>query len=81
MRSAPFLLETFKFEEKNWINMTPNKLEFPEPYKHEHPPVCNGHMLYEEQLTFSQRAADWVAKRLDPGISLSGRRSYLVLGL
>lgn len=42
--------------------MTPNKLEFPEPYKHEHPPVCNGHMLYEEQLTFSQRAADWVAK-------------------
>ena len=39
-----------------------NQLEFPEPYKHEHPPVCNGHVLYEEQLTFRQRAADWVAQ-------------------
>jgi uncharacterized membrane protein len=42
--------------------MTLNKLEFPEPYKHEHPPVCNGHILYELQLNFSQRAADWVAQ-------------------
>jgi uncharacterized membrane protein len=41
--------------------MTPNKLEFPEPYKHEHPLVCDGHTFYEKQLTFSQRAADWVA--------------------
>ena len=42
--------------------MTLNKLEFPEPYKHEHPPVCDAHVLFEEQLTFSQKAADWVAE-------------------
>jgi uncharacterized membrane protein len=42
--------------------MTLNKLEFPEPYKHEHPPVCDSHVLFEEQLTFSQKAADWVAE-------------------
>ena len=38
-----------------------NKLEFPEPYKHDHPPVCDAHVLYEEQLTISQKAADWIA--------------------
>jgi uncharacterized membrane protein len=42
--------------------MTLNKLEFPEPYKHEHPPVCDANALFEEQLTFSQKAADWVAE-------------------
>jgi uncharacterized membrane protein len=39
-----------------------DELEFPEPYKHEHPPVCDGNVLFEEQLTFSQKAADWVAE-------------------
>jgi len=39
-----------------------NKLEFPEPYKHEHPPVRDAIELFEEQLTFSQKAADWVAE-------------------
>lgn len=38
------------------------KLEFPEPYKHEHPPVCDSIELFEKQLTFSQKAADWVAE-------------------
>jgi uncharacterized membrane protein len=42
--------------------MPSNKLEFPEPYKHEHPPVCDAIELFEEQLTFSQKAADWVAE-------------------
>ena len=42
--------------------MTLDKLEFPEPYKHEHPPVCDGSVLFEEQLTLSQKAADWVAE-------------------
>jgi uncharacterized membrane protein len=39
-----------------------NKLEFPEPYRHEHPPVCDAIELFEKQLTFSQKAADWVAE-------------------
>ena len=30
-------------------------------YKHDHPPVCDAHVLYEEQLTISQKAADWIA--------------------
>jgi uncharacterized membrane protein len=38
------------------------ELKFPEPYKHEHPPVCDTIKLFEEQLTFSQKAADWVAE-------------------
>jgi len=42
--------------------MPSNKLEFPEPYKHEHPPVRDAIELFEEQLTFSQKAADWVAE-------------------
>jgi uncharacterized membrane protein len=42
--------------------MPSNKLEFPEPYKHEHPPVCDAIELFEKQLTFSQKAADWVAE-------------------
>jgi uncharacterized membrane protein len=42
--------------------MTFRNLEFPEPYRHEHPLVCDGHTLYEEQLTVSQKAADWVAR-------------------
>jgi uncharacterized membrane protein len=42
--------------------MTKIKLEFPEPYKHEHPPVYDSNALFEEQLTISQRAADWVAE-------------------
>jgi uncharacterized membrane protein len=41
--------------------MTKIKLAFPEPYKHEHPPVCDANALFEEQLTFSQKAADRVA--------------------
>ncbi len=41
--------------------MTKIKLDFPEPYKHEHPPVCDGNVLFEKQLTFSQKAADRVA--------------------
>jgi uncharacterized membrane protein len=41
--------------------MTLNRLEFPEPYRHEHPPVCDANALFEEQLTLSQKAADRVA--------------------
>ena len=44
------------------MTITKTKLEFPVPYKHEHPPVLDGCQLFEEQLTFSQKAADWVAE-------------------
>jgi uncharacterized membrane protein len=42
--------------------MPSNTLEFPEPHKHEHPPVCDAIELFEEQFTFIQKAADRVAE-------------------
>ncbi len=44
------------------MTMTKTKLEFPAPYKHEHPPVCDVSALFEGQLTFSQKSVDWVAE-------------------
>lgn len=38
------------------------KIHFPEPFKHNHPPVENVNDLYEEQITVGERAADWVAQ-------------------
>jgi uncharacterized membrane protein len=38
------------------------KLHFPEPFKHRHPPVRNVERVIEDQLTFGQGAADWVAR-------------------
>lgn len=37
-------------------------LKFPEPFRHEHPPVQNVNVLVAERLTLGQRAADRVAK-------------------
>jgi uncharacterized membrane protein len=37
-------------------------LRFPEPFKHKHVQVRNVNEVFEEQLTFGQRVADWVAK-------------------
>jgi len=57
-----------------------NKLDFPEPYKHEHPPVCDAIELFEEQLTFGQKAADLVAETVGHGNSFFCRPLYLVFG-
>ena len=35
--------------------------KFPQPFKHQHPPVQNVNELFEDQLTLGQRTADWVA--------------------
>jgi uncharacterized membrane protein len=40
------------------------KLAFPQPFKHQHPPVQNVNELFDEQLTFGQHAADWVANTM-----------------
>ena len=37
------------------------KLHFPKPYQHTHPPVRDVNDIYEQQLTFGERAADKVA--------------------
>lgn len=41
-----------------------SSLRFPEPFKHEHEPVKNVNELLEAQLTFGQKASDWVARNL-----------------
>lgn len=38
--------------------------QFPKPFKHEHPPVQNVNQLIATQLTFGQKASDWVATNL-----------------
>lgn len=40
------------------------KLRFPKPFKHDHPPVQNLNQIIATQLTFGQKASDWVATHL-----------------
>jgi len=40
------------------------KPRFPKPFIHEHPPVQNVNQLIATQLTFGQKASDWVATNL-----------------
>lgn len=40
------------------------RFRFPEPFKHVHPPVRNINEIIEAQLTFGQKASDWVATNL-----------------
>lgn len=39
-----------------------HNIRFPHPFRHDHPPVQDVNALFEEQLTFGQRAADAVAR-------------------
>jgi len=41
-----------------------NKLEFPEQYKHDHPPVRDAHVLFDEQLTISQKYAYCITNKV-----------------
>jgi uncharacterized membrane protein len=45
----------------NRNNMVLKNLHFPQPFKHQHPPVENVNEIFDEQLSVGQRAADWVA--------------------
>ncbi len=40
------------------------KPRFPKPFRHEHPPVQNVNQILATQLTFGQKASDWVATNL-----------------
>lgn len=48
----------------NRTNLLTKRPQFPTPFKHRHPPVQNVNELFEEQLTFGQRSADWVANTM-----------------
>jgi uncharacterized membrane protein len=38
-----------------------NKLRFPKPFEHHHPPIKNVNEAFEKQLTLGQRASDRIA--------------------
>ena len=38
-----------------------SELKFPEPFRHDHPPIIEVNEEFEEQLSFGQRAADLLA--------------------
>lgn len=40
------------------------KPRFPKPFRHDHPPVQNVNQIIATQLTFGQKASDWVATNL-----------------
>lgn len=40
------------------------KPQFPRPFKHDHPPVQNVNQILATQLTFGQKASDWVTTNL-----------------
>ena len=48
----------------NRTNLSLRKLQFPPPFKHQHPPVQNVNEIFEEQLTVGQRTADLVANTM-----------------
>lgn len=37
---------------------------FPPTYRHEHGPIKNANEVIKEQLTFGQRASDWIANKV-----------------
>lgn len=40
------------------------KLQFPKPFQHVHPPVQDVNQVLDAQLTFGEKASDWVASNL-----------------
>lgn len=55
------------------------KIQFPEPFKHLHPPVQNVNTLFERQTTRGERAADWVAKVVGSWTFIISQSLILVL--
>ena len=53
------------------------KPTFPQPYRHDHAPVKNINEVITEQLTFGQRAADWVVARVGSWGFIIGQSSLL----
>lgn len=52
---------------------------FPQPYRHEHGPVRNVNDVVKEQLTFGQKAADWIAAKVGSWEFIIGQSAVLAL--
>lgn len=55
------------------------KLQFPEPFKHLHPPVQNVNALFDRQTTRGERAADWLAQVVGSWPFIIGQSLLLVM--
>lgn len=55
------------------------KPKFPNPYRHDHAPVKNVNEVITEQLTFGQKAADWIAAKVGSWGFIIGQSSLLGL--
>lgn len=52
---------------------------FPQPYRHEHGPVKNANEVVKEQLTFGQRASDWIADKVGSWKFIIGQSALLTV--
>lgn len=52
-------------------------IRFPQPYRHEHGPIRNINEVISEQLTFGQRAADWIAAKVGSWQFIIGQSALL----
>lgn len=51
--------------------------QFPQPFQHDHAPVINVNEVINEQLTFGQRAADWIVAKVGSWGFIIGQSSIL----
>jgi uncharacterized membrane protein len=56
--------------------MNTSSLQFPEPYRHDHPPIRNVNEIQNEQLTLGARTADWVAQTMGSWRFLIGQTAF-----
>jgi uncharacterized membrane protein len=57
------------------------KVQFPFPFEHKHPKIQNINEIFDEQLTFGQRAADWIATRVGSWRFIIGQLILLTIWL
>ena len=55
------------------------KLPFPPPYRHAHGPVKNANEVVKEQLTFGQKASDWIADKVGSWEFIIGQSTILTI--
>jgi uncharacterized membrane protein len=54
-----------------------SRLPFPPQYRHEHAPIKNANVVIKEQLTFGQRASDWIAEKVGSWQFIIGQSALL----
>lgn len=53
------------------------RLSFPPHYRHEHKPIENANEVVKEQLTFGQKASDWIADKVGSWQFIIGQSTLL----